>query len=103
MFRDIAISAYMAVVLVGLLGLIGGASSFTVASSSSFGVKASLLTTAKRTCVGSTPLYVGEEQATPATVEEPESTEGNDAAAANKRKVQRERHTLFVGNLPFGK
>lgn len=33
----------------------------------------------------------------------PELTQEEREAANSKRKVQRERHTLFVGNLPFGK
>jgi hypothetical protein len=32
----------------------------------------------------------------------PELTAEEEAAASAKRKIQRERHTLFVGNLPFG-
>ena len=72
----------------------------------------------RRTCVASTPLYVSDEQETPAVVEEDKESEGlasstevlaeeaaptDEEASSNKRKVQRERHTLFVGNLPFGK
>jgi len=71
---------------------------FTVVPSSFAGVK-------RRTSVArssTSPLYVSdettssEEDATPELLPEEE-------AARSKRKITRERHTLFVGNLPFGK
>jgi len=76
--------------------------SFTVPS---FGVASARRTTTVTT--RSTPLYVSDEAETASSsasteVEEatPELTP-EEEASRNKRKIQRERHTLFVGNLPF--
>ena len=111
---------FVAIVLLATCSVcfIGTASAFTTTA---FGVTTSfsrLVAQTRRTCVASTPLYVSDEQETPAVVEEDKESEAlasstevlaeeaaptDEEASSNKRKVQRERHTLFVGNLPFGK
>ena len=87
-----------------------------------WGGKASMTTRQQRSFFASAPVVFMSE-----TAEEATSTTAADAVAANvaspdtaaatgstefemtpeeaaaKRKVQRERNTLFVGNLPFGK
>jgi hypothetical protein len=48
------------------------------------------------------PERTAEEQAAAPAVAQDSALEMTAEEKAAKRKVQRERHTLFVGNLPFG-
>jgi hypothetical protein len=85
-----------------------------------WGGKASMTTRQQRTFFASAPVVFMSETAEEATSTASDATDASPVVsetaavastefemtpeeAAAKRKVQRERNTLFVGNLPFGK
>jgi len=70
---------------------------FTVVPSSFAGVKR--CTSVARS--STSPLYVSDETTSSEADATPELLP-EEEAARSKRKIARERHTLFVGNLPFG-